>query len=64
MARLPKISPRTKHVNNTYHNFREYVARREIQILAIATEDQPTDMLIKPLAVAAFLKHRRFIQEW
>jgi hypothetical protein len=64
LARLPKIRPRTKHINNTYHHFREYVARGEIQVLAIATEDQPADLLTKPLAVAAFLKHRRFLQGW
>jgi hypothetical protein len=64
LARLPKIRPRTKHINNTYHHFREYVARGEIQVLAIATEDQPADLLTKPLAVAAFLQHRKFLQGW
>jgi hypothetical protein len=64
MARLPKIRPRTKHVNNVYHHFREYVDRKEIEILAINTEDQPADIVTKPLAVVAFLKHRSFIQGW
>jgi hypothetical protein len=64
MARLPKIRPRTKHINNTYHHFREYVDRGEITILSIPTEDQPADMLTKPLSLEAFLKHRRFLLGW
>jgi hypothetical protein len=64
MARLPKIRPRTKHINNTYHHFREYVDRGEITILSIPTEDQPADLLTKPLPLEAFLKHRRFLLGW
>ena len=30
LARLPKIRPRTKHINQAYHHFREHVERREI----------------------------------
>jgi hypothetical protein len=64
LAKLPKIRPRTKHIHNAYHHFREYVARGEFHVLAIATEDQPANLLAKPLAVTAFLKHRRFLQGW
>ena len=64
LVRLPKIRPRTKHINNTYHHFREYVAKGEIPILAIPSADQPADILTKPLAVETFVRHRKFIQGW
>ena len=64
IARLPKIRPRTKHINNTYHHFREYVDRGKIKILSIPTADQPADFLTKPLALAAFQIYRKFILGW
>ena len=38
LARLPKIRPRTKHINQAYHHFREHVERKEILIEATPTE--------------------------
>ena len=58
MARMPKIRPRTKHINNYYHHFREYVASGRITILAVNTKNQMADLLTKSLAEPLFLKHR------
>ncbi|KAL7575492.1 hypothetical protein ACA910_020078 [Epithemia clementina (nom. ined.)] len=49
MARLPKLRPRTKHLNVSYHHFCEYVDRKEIEILAVPTTEQNADVLTKPL---------------
>ena len=38
LARLPKIRPRTKHINQAYHRFCEHVERKEILIKATPTE--------------------------
>jgi hypothetical protein len=64
IARLPKIRPRTKHMNNTYHHFRDYVASGDIEVLPIDTEDQLADMLTKPLPNELFFKFRKLIMGW
>ena len=64
LARLPKIRPRTKHINQSYHHFREHVERKEILIEATPPEQQIADILNKPLAEPAFTRHRRAIMGW
>ena len=58
LARIPKIRPRTKHINLIYHHFREYVRRREIIIHHVGTDDQVPDIFTKPLGQDIFTKHR------
>ena len=38
LARLPKIRPRTKHINQAYHHFHEHVERKDIIIEVTPTE--------------------------
>ena len=64
LARLPKIRPRTKHINQAYHHFREHVERKEILIEATPTKRQIADVLTKPLAEPAFTQHRKAIMGW
>ena len=64
LARLPKIRPRTKHINQAYHHFREHVERKEILIEATPTKRQIADVLTKPLAEPAFAQHRKAIMGW
>nr|KYP64654.1 Retrovirus-related Pol polyprotein from transposon TNT 1-94 [Cajanus cajan] len=47
---------RTKHINVRYHFIRDMIETRKIQVLKIATEDNPVDMLTKSLPRAKF-KH-------
>ena len=58
MARVPKMRPRTKHLNIKYHHFREYVKAGKISIQHVSTEDQVADMLTKPLSPEKYEKHR------
>ena len=64
LARMPKIRPRTKHINQSYHHFREYVERQEIHIQAAPTEEQLADILTKPLPEISFVCHRQSIMGW
>ena len=64
LARLPKIRPRTKHINQAYHHFREHVERGEIIIEATPTKRQIADVLTKPLAETVFVQHRKAITGW
>jgi hypothetical protein len=64
MAKLPKIRPRTKHINNYYHHFREWVEQGKISLSATASADQIADILTKPLGLADFVKFRQAIMNW
>ena len=64
LARMPKMRPRTKHINQAFHHFREYVERQEIVVKATPTEEQMADILTKPLPGDTFIKHRQTIMGW
>ena len=64
LARLPKIHPRTKHINQLYHHFCEHVERKDIIIKATLTECQIADIVNEPLAEPAFTRHRQAIMGW
>jgi hypothetical protein len=42
-AKHPKMRPRTKHINNKYHHFRESV----VKILSVSTKEMLADILTK-----------------
>ena len=58
LARLPKLRPRTKHINTSYHHFREHVRKGLVKVFPISTQDQIADCLNKALPQNAFVKHR------
>jgi hypothetical protein len=64
IAKVPKMRPRTKHINVKYHHFREYIEREDISIHYIPTEDQPADMMTKPLNESLVAKHRYTVMGW
>ncbi len=57
LARLPKLHPRTKHINVCYHHFREHMQKGLIKIFPINTKDQIADALMKTLAQNDFQRH-------
>ncbi len=58
--KVPKMRPRTKHINIKHHHFRDFVDRGEISIHTINTKDQPANiMLTKPLNEAVLSKHQK-----
>jgi hypothetical protein len=64
IAKVPKIRPRTKHLNIKYHHFREEERKGNVSICHVRTEDQMANMLTKPLEEAAFETHRRKMMGW
>ena len=58
LARLPKLCPRTEHINVYYHHFCEHVQKGLIKIFPVDTKDQIADALTKPLAQNDFQCHR------
>lgn len=64
IATVPKMRPRTKHINLVYHHFREHVRNGEISIESIETKNQIADILTKPLAQNAFQYLRKKLLQW
>jgi hypothetical protein len=64
LAKVPKMRPRTRHINQKYHHFREWVKSGLIDVLPIDTLEQPADLLTKPLDLASFVKFRYAIMGW
>ena len=64
LATVPKLRPRTKHINIVYHHFREHVRKKKVKINRIDTEDQIADIFTKPLAQNLFVKHRMKLLGW
>jgi hypothetical protein len=61
LARLPKLHPRTKHINVCYHHFHEHVRKGLIKIFPIDTKDQIADALTKALAQNDLQHHCRYM---
>jgi hypothetical protein len=57
MARLPKLCPKTKHINVCYYHFCEHVRKGLIKIFPVDNKDQIADALTKPLAQNDFQRH-------
>jgi hypothetical protein len=64
LARVPKMRPRTKHLNVKYHHFREHVRKGLVTIHPISTLDQQADLYTKPLAQEPIEKFRSAIFGW
>jgi hypothetical protein len=64
MARLPKMRPRTKHLNAKYHHFREAVANGLIHILYVPSKMQLADIFTKAVVIALFESLRLGIMGW
>jgi hypothetical protein len=58
LARLPKLRPRTKHINVCYHHFREAVRKGIVKIFPCKTEMMTADALTKCLPQNLFVRHR------
>jgi hypothetical protein len=64
LAKVPKMRPRTRHINQKYHHFREWVKSGLLDVLPIDTKEQPADLMTKPLDLALFVKHRYTVMGW
>ena len=64
LAMVPKIRPRTKHINLVYHHFREEVRNGTIEVVSVDTKNQIADMFTKPLAQNLFTKFRKELMGW
>ena len=49
MAKVPEMRTQTKHLNNMYHHFQESIQNNEVTLIAVKTDNQLADLLMKPL---------------
>ena len=66
IANMPKMRPRTRHINCIYHHFRsEYANKRlKINVLPIGTKDQLGDTFTKQADKETFLRHHMIMMGW
>jgi hypothetical protein len=50
LAKLPKMRPRTRHINVKYHHFREALTLGRIKVIHVMSANQLEDALTKNLA--------------
>ena len=62
-AKMPIMNPRTKHIAIPYHFFRSKIDK-EIQVVAINTENQLADQFTKGLPQDKFLRDRKLLMGW
>ena len=63
-ARMPKLSPRTKHIGIPYHWFRTKVDNLDIQIEPIESASQLGDGFTKGLPIDKFETARKTLMGW
>ena len=63
-ARMPRLTPRTKHIGIPYHWFREQVEALQITLERIDTKNQLADQFTKGLPTATFCLARKQLMGW
>ena len=64
LATIYKYRPRTRYLCTKLFHFKDFVERKEIEILPCQTEDQTADIFTKSLDRTAFERHRKTLQQW
>ena len=64
IAKVPKMRPRTRHINVQYHHFRNEVASGRMAVERIDTTNQEADMLTKSLNQDTLQKLRNMVMGW
>jgi len=64
LARLPKMRPMTKHLNQVLHHFRSFVKDGSVKVIPIESTNQKGDIFTKPLPQNQFVKLRRLLLGW
>jgi hypothetical protein len=63
-AKLPRLTPGSKHFAVKYHWFRSSIKKDELEVKRIATDAQAADILTKALTRVPFESMRRLVNGW
>ena len=61
LSKNPVFHDRSKHIDTRYHFIRECIARKEVQIKYVKSQDQAADIFTKPLKQEDFVKFRSLL---
>uniref|UniRef100_A0A2N9G770 Integrase catalytic domain-containing protein n=1 Tax=Fagus sylvatica TaxID=28930 RepID=A0A2N9G770_FAGSY len=61
LAKNPVFHDRSKHIDTRYHFIRECIARKEVQLEFVKSQDQVADIFTKPLKYDTFYKLRALL---
>ena len=61
LAKNPVFHDRSKHIDVRYHYIRECVARKDVQVEYVKSQDQVADILTKPLTSEDFRRLRNLL---
>jgi hypothetical protein len=64
LCNVPKLRPRTKHINTKYHHFRKYIHDKQIQVQHVSTDEQLADIFTKNLPESTFTKFKEKLLGW
>ena len=64
VAKIPKFTPRVKHIAIKYHHFRKFVSDGTITIKSIDMAEQIADIFTKPLGDKGFCFLRYQLMGW
>ena len=61
LTKNPVFHDRSKHIDTRYHFIRECIARKEVQLEFVKSQDQVADIFTKPLKYDTFCKLRALL---
>ncbi|KAH9669846.1 hypothetical protein KPL70_021959 [Citrus sinensis] len=61
LSKNPVFHDRSKHIDTRYHFIRECIARKEVQIKYVKSQDQAADIFTKPLNQEDFVRFRSLL---
>ncbi|KAM1823768.1 hypothetical protein FF1_025765 [Malus domestica] len=61
LAKNPVFHDRSKHIDTRYHYIRECIARKDVQVEYVKSQDQIADIFTKPLKQEVFIRLRNSI---
>ena len=62
LAKNPVFHNRIKHIDVCYHYTRECIARKDVQVEYVKTQDQVVDIFTKPLKHEDFVRLRKLFR--
>ena len=61
LAKNPIFHDRSKHIDTRYHFIRECIARKDVQLEFVKSQDQVVDIFNEPLKYDTFYKFRTLL---
>ena len=61
LAKNPVFHDRSKHIDTRYHYIRDYIARKDVQVEYVKSQDQIADIFTMPLKQEDFVRLRKSI---